>query len=79
VAPERIVATEQFDQAWYPGEAVSTLVLIEKDGKTTITQTVLYSSREARDGVLQSPMESGVGASYDRLEELLASWPETKA
>jgi hypothetical protein len=29
--------------------------------------------REARDGVLKSPMESGGAASYDGLAELLAS------
>jgi uncharacterized protein YndB with AHSA1/START domain len=71
-APERIVATEKFDEAWYPGEAVGTLVLSEQGGKTTITQTVLYQSREARDAVLKSGMEKGVAASYDRLAELLA-------
>jgi uncharacterized protein YndB with AHSA1/START domain len=73
VPPERIVSTEKFDEAWYPGEAVGTLVLTERDGKTTITQTVLYQSREAREAVLKSPMESGVAAGYDRLAELLAS------
>lgn len=73
VRPERIVSTEKFDQAWYPGEAVGTLTLTERGGKTTIAQTVLYESKEARDGVLKSGMEEGVKASYDRLEELLAS------
>jgi uncharacterized protein YndB with AHSA1/START domain len=72
-APERLVATERFDQSWYPGEAVSTLMLVEQSGRTTLTQTVRYESREARDVVLKSPMEQGVAASYDRLEELLAS------
>ena len=72
-APERIVATEKFDEAWYPGEAVGTLVLSERGGKTTVTQTVLYQSREARDAVLKSGMEKGVSASYDRLAELLTS------
>jgi uncharacterized protein YndB with AHSA1/START domain len=71
VAPERIVATEKFDQSWYPGEALGTFVLIEQAGKTTLTQTVLYESREARDGVLKSGMEKGVVASYDRLAKLL--------
>jgi uncharacterized protein YndB with AHSA1/START domain len=71
VAPERIVATEKFDQAWYPGEAVGTFVLVEQAGKTTLTQTILYESREARDGVLKSQMERGVVASYDRLAKLL--------
>jgi uncharacterized protein YndB with AHSA1/START domain len=73
VPQERIVCTEMFDVAWYAGEAVGTLVLSEQGGKTTITQTVLYQSREARDAVLKSGMEKGVAASYDRLAELLAS------
>lgn len=71
--PERIVHTEKFDQAWYSGEALITTVLTEKAGKTTLTATLLYDSSETRDNVLKSPMESGVKASYDRLEELLAS------
>lgn len=70
---ERIVSTEVFDKPWYPGEAVGTLVLAERGGKTTVTQTVLYQSREAREGILKSGMESGVAASYDRLAQLLAS------
>jgi len=75
VAPERIVNTEKFDESWYPGEAVDTLVLVEQRGKTTLTLTVRYESWEARDAVLKSGMESGVAASYDRLAELLASTP----
>jgi len=73
VVPERIVSTEKFDQSWYPGEAVGTIILVEQGGTTTITQTVMYDTREARDAVMKSPMESGVAAGYDRLEELLAS------
>jgi len=70
-APERLVATEKFDESWYPGEAVDTIVLIEQGGRTTLTQTMLYESREARDAVLKSPMEQGVAAGYDRLADLL--------
>jgi uncharacterized protein YndB with AHSA1/START domain len=73
VVPERIVATEKFDESWYPGEAVGSIVLIEQGGKTALTQTVLYESSEAREAVLKSPMEQGVTAGYDRLAELLAS------
>jgi len=36
---------------------------------------MLYESKETRDGVLKSPMESGVSASYDRLADVLASMP----
>ena len=73
VPPERIVATEKFDQSWYPGEAVGTIILVEQDGKTTLTQTIIYESREARDVVLKSPMEQGMAASYNRLAEVLVS------
>src|SRR6266550_1721268 len=74
-SPERLVTTEKFDEAWYPGEALNTLALVEQVGRTTLTQTMRYESREARDRVLKSGMESGVKASYDRLDELLAATP----
>jgi uncharacterized protein YndB with AHSA1/START domain len=75
VPPERFVTTEKFDDPWYPGEALVTYVLAERGGITTLTLTVLYESREARDGVLKSGMEKGVAMSYDRLEQLLTSLP----
>jgi uncharacterized protein YndB with AHSA1/START domain len=73
VVPEKIVATEKFDQSWYPGEALGTILLVEQDGKTTVTQTVRYESREAREVVLKSPMESGVATGYNRLADVLES------
>jgi uncharacterized protein YndB with AHSA1/START domain len=73
VAPERLVATEKFDDPWYPGEALDTIVLVEQDGKTTATTIVLYESREIRDAVLESGMARGVAESYDVLDELLES------
>lgn len=73
VRPERLVCTEKFDEPWYPGDAVDTAVFVEEGGKTTVTQTVMYASKEARDGVLKSPMEGGVAQSYDKLAELLAA------
>lgn len=73
VPPERFVNTERFDDSWYPGESLITTVLVEQDGRTTLTQTMLYESPEARDVAAGSGMESGVAASFDRLEELLAS------
>jgi uncharacterized protein YndB with AHSA1/START domain len=71
VARERIVATEVFDEAWYPGEATDTILLSEQAGKTTLTQTIVYNSRETRDAVLKSPMQTGMAMSYDRLEKFL--------
>jgi uncharacterized protein YndB with AHSA1/START domain len=75
VPPLRIVATEKFDDPWYPGEGVSSTVLTEEHGRTTMTMTVRYESREARDAVLQSPMEQGVAYGYDQLAALLATLP----
>ncbi len=73
VPPERIVATQLFDQDWTGGEAIGTLVLTERDGKTTLTNTILYASQAARDAVLKTPMDKGMAAGYDQLEELLLS------
>ena len=77
--PDRIVSTEKFDQPWYPGEGVGTVVLTEQRGQTTLTQTIVYESRGARDGVLKSPMEQGLGMSYDHLADLLASLASEKS
>ena len=73
VPPERVVSTERFDESWYPGGAVGTAVLVEQGGRTTLTTTVRYDSKEARDAVLKSPMEHGLAAGYEKLEEVLAS------
>jgi uncharacterized protein YndB with AHSA1/START domain len=71
--PQRLVATEKFDESWYPGEAFNTTVLVEEGDITKITITVLYESKEARDTASRSGMESGMAAGYNRLEELLSS------
>jgi uncharacterized protein YndB with AHSA1/START domain len=75
VRPERIVCTENFDDPWYEGDAIDTTTFVERGGKTTMTTTVLYESKEIRDAVLKSPMESGVAKSYDKLAEVLAAIP----
>jgi uncharacterized protein YndB with AHSA1/START domain len=49
------------------------VTLDERDGKTTLTVTVLHRTKEARDGQLQSGMEAGAGQSYDRLAALLGT------
>ena len=71
VPQERLVCTELFDEAWYPGESLITTTLVEQGGRTTLTTTILYVSQDARDGVLKSGMESGVAMSYDRLAAIV--------
>jgi uncharacterized protein YndB with AHSA1/START domain len=73
VTPNRIVTTEQFDEPLYPGEAVNTLELFEQQGKTTLTLTMRFPSREIRDAALGSGMKKGVEMAYDTLAGLMAS------
>jgi uncharacterized protein YndB with AHSA1/START domain len=67
--PERLVSTESWGQNW--PETLNTLVLSEQGGKTTITQTILYPSKEARDAALKTGMKDGVDQSFDRLDDYL--------
>lgn len=73
VRPERIVTAELFDEDWTGGETLVTTVLTEEGGTTTLTTTILYSSKEARDAALGTGMTEGMRASYNLLEELIAS------
>ena len=67
--PERLVSTESWGGDW--PETLNTLVLSEENGKTTIGNTVLYPSKEARDAALQTGMKAGLSESFDRLAEYL--------
>jgi uncharacterized protein YndB with AHSA1/START domain len=71
VPSERLVLTELFDEAWYPGESVITSTLTEQGGRTTLTTTMLYVTQKVRDEILKSGMERGVQASYDRLATIV--------
>ncbi|MGE5800651.1 MAG: SRPBCC family protein [Gemmatimonadota bacterium] len=71
VRPTRIVATQMFDQDWTGGETIVSTDIVEKNGKSTITTTVRFASREARDAALQTGMTTGMEAGYERLEQLL--------
>src|SRR3954452_20677635 len=73
VRPERCVPTEAFDTGCVPGggEQLATLVLADLGERTSLTITILYNSKEARDGALASGMERGMAAGYDRLDEIL--------
>jgi uncharacterized protein YndB with AHSA1/START domain len=70
--PGGLVFTEIF--ADYPDSvSVVTTEYTEEDGKTRLTATVRYPSREVRDMVIASGMSRGAAISYDRLEELLTT------
>jgi uncharacterized protein YndB with AHSA1/START domain len=73
VPPERLVATECYDEPRIGcPEWQTTVTLEERDGKTTLSSRVLHPSMQARDGHLNSGMETGATETFDRLAELLA-------
>jgi uncharacterized protein YndB with AHSA1/START domain len=73
VTPERLVATERFDEAWYPGEALNTTVFAQHGDVTSVEITIRYESQAARDTASRSGMDQGMAAGYQRLEEFLAA------
>ena len=69
-APGLLVFTEIF--APFPEvESVVSSAFTEEGGKTRLTVTARYPSREVRDAVLETGMTRGAGISYDRLEDLV--------
>ena len=74
--PALLVANESFDEDWTGGETTVTTRFAEQDGQTTSTVTVLYASREARDGAVASGMADGMEMGYQRLDEMLAAKTE---
>lgn len=69
VPPERLVSTESWGPEW--PETVNTLVLTESGGQTTITMTIVYPSKQARDAALQTGMKDGMDQGFARLDTVL--------
>lgn len=72
--PYRLVTTEMFEGAPGADDADAPLNVVtfeEDDGVTTMKVLVQCVSREQRDGILSSGMESGMQIAYDRLEDLV--------
>jgi len=74
VPPSRLVTTERWGPEW--PETLNTMALTEAEGLTTITLTVLYPSKDARDAALQTGMKEGMEAGFARLDALLRSLVE---
>ena len=73
--PERLVYTEMYDVAPFNSgdPAVNTVTFTEEGGRTLVTVTTVYPTKEVRDFVLGTGMEVGAAESYDRLAERLAT------
>jgi uncharacterized protein YndB with AHSA1/START domain len=70
--PDRLAFTELWDDNWTGGETLVTMTFVGRAGKTTVTQTVQYSSTAARDAALKTGMTRGMEQAYQRLFEILA-------
>ena len=67
--PHRLVFTETYENV--PGsEHRCELTLEEVDDGTLLTERLVYPSREARDGHVDSGMEHGIQQSYDGIERI---------
>ena len=68
--PERMIYT--FEWEGMPGHVLlETVSLTEQDGKTILTDLMIFQSIEDRDGMVVSGMEEGAAQGWDRLEEVL--------
>jgi uncharacterized protein YndB with AHSA1/START domain len=68
--PTRVVTTERMEG--FQGEATNTLVLREAGGKTIVTLTMDFGSKEARDGAVATGMTDGMELGYQRLDAMFA-------
>jgi len=69
VAPERLVHNERMDGV--PGQTLCTTTFVSSGGRTLFTMTMLFESKELRDGALESGMTGGMEISYDRLQDMI--------
>ena len=54
------------------GGPVTTVTFAEKDGRTLVVMHDLYPSKEALDAAIASGSTSGIGESFEQLDEVLA-------
>jgi uncharacterized protein YndB with AHSA1/START domain len=68
--PGRMVHTERYEAVPAPPSTITT-AFEEHDGATTMRALCRYDSKQTRDAVIASGMESGMNASYDALDALV--------
>ena len=69
VPGEKIVQTENWGGDF--AESLNTMVFTERNGKTTVTTTVVYPSKQDREAAIATGMKEGWSESYDRLDNYL--------
>lgn len=75
-APARLAHAERYDPGDVGGAmpsdepAIVTTELKEAGGVTTLVTTMLFASKEARDGAVSTGMSDGMEIGYQRLDEM---------
>ncbi len=72
VAPEKLVYSFLFGDL-PEGDGFVEITLVEKDGVTELRDRGVFGSKEERDAVIASGMETGARETYERLSELIAT------
>jgi uncharacterized protein YndB with AHSA1/START domain len=73
-SPERLVFLERFSMPGFTSDEYQvTSTFVERGGRTTLTTTILHSSKENRDGQLNAGIDKGVEPAYERIAELVAT------
>jgi uncharacterized protein YndB with AHSA1/START domain len=79
-APSKLVHTQAYDPGTvgggYPGQdAIVTVAFAEDAGVTTVTTSIDFGSREARDAAVATGMTDGMEQSYQMLDRVLSGQP----
>jgi uncharacterized protein YndB with AHSA1/START domain len=74
VPNERLIHTEVFEGPWPSGEpALDVVSFTEAEGRTMLSLLMQLSTKQERDAILATGMETGMQEQMDRLEELARS------
>jgi uncharacterized protein YndB with AHSA1/START domain len=73
VPDERIVSTEVYEGAPEAGAVVTTTTFAEVDGRTTLTLLTDAPTKDVRDAIIDSGMETGMQEQMDLLEQIAFS------
>ena len=79
VPNEKVVLTWNYEGIPGDHEAISELLLSDEGGKTRMTSTMTFKTREDRDGMVEAGMEWGARETDDRLAALLKEVQATPA
>lgn len=71
-APALLRALERFDDDWTGGETNISQRFDEQSTGTMLTLTILYASKQARDGAAATGMTEGMEQGYARLDKILS-------